>query len=291
VLRPAIRGLLGMALVWVPAGIWLIETADLDALAGGAWLGDPVLWLLLLAGVAWAPAALTVASVTTSTLAVLDPRLPISMARRLGGDYALLVGAALLAALGDVLAGLAAGLVRALPLPVLAGVTAKALTLWAPLAFARAAGLLIHTRGDELGYGLPGDYLEPVLGAVAPRGSPPPPPLAPEDPPHRLEAIELEPGAPAAPAEAPPAADPAALFEQARGAAAAGRYAEAAELLREAAAREEHPVAAAAWLVLGRLYRGKLGHPEAGREALEYLVARWPDGEPARQARALLAAP
>lgn len=316
VLRPALRGLLAMALVWVPAGIWLIETADLDALAQGAWLGDPVLWLLLLVGVAWAPAALTVASVTTSTLAVLDPRLPLAMARRLGGDYALLVVTALLAAFGDVLAGLAAGLVRALPVPVVAGVAAKALTLWAPLSFARAAGLLIHTRGDELDYGLPGDYQEPVLGAVAPRGAPPPPPLVPPEVQRRLEAIELDPepagaptvepgGEPAGPAAGPlPAApraapapapdgrpDPSRLFERARAAAAAGRFAESADLLRAAAEDEGHPVAPTAWLVLGRLYASRLDHPEAARQALEYLAARWPDGEPARQARALLGAP
>lgn len=305
VVLPMVRGVLALSLVWVPALAWLLSTHDLAALDGGAWLADPVLWLLLVVGVAWAPAALIAAAISSSTLTVLDPRFPLGLAGRLGRDYALLVGVAVLTVALDTLAGLAAGLVGALPVPVAAGVAARALTLFAPLVFARAAGLLVHTRGDELGYGVPSDYLEPILAGAVPRGAPPPPPLVPAEVQRRYEAIELDPEPEAPPAEAaaappdqageapaaPARPDPAALFEQARAEAAAGRFAEAAELLRSAADDEDHPVAASAWLVLGRLYRGRMGQPDAGRQALEYVVARWPNGEPARQARALLAAP
>lgn len=300
---PALRAVLGFAIIWVPAALWIGATTERAAdLLGGAWLTDPVLWLLLLVGVAWAPAALTAAAVCDSTLSILDPRVPLSLARRLGGDYALLLGVALVAAVGHVLLGLLGALVAAQPVPIVAGVAARALGLWAPLVFARAAGLLLWTCGDALDYGPPGDYQVPVLAGVAPRGKAPPT-LAPAAIDHAPEPIELpieRTGHAAEPADlraepAPPpppfVPDPRALFEEARAAAAAGRYDEAASLLREAAADEAHPVAPTAWLVLGRLYRNRMGHPEAGRQALEYLVARWPDAEPARQARALLAAP
>lgn len=294
VARPALSALLGMALVLVPAVAWLGSTHELPELAAGAWLTDPVAWLLVLVGVIWAPAALMAAAMSRSLLSTLDPRVPIALMARLGGDYALLVAATLGAVVLDVLAGVAGRLVGALPVPVAAGVAAEALGLWAPLCFARAAGLLLHVRGDELGYGLAQDYLEPLLPGAEPRGSPPPEAGATR----RLQEIELppepapEPASPAAAVPATPSAPPrdaAALFEEARAAAAAGRFDEAAGLLRAAAEDEDHPVAASAWLVLARLYRNRLGHPEAARQALTYLVARWPDGEAARQARALLA--
>jgi len=293
---PAFRGLLATALVWLPAVLWVTGRYEgRELLTPSAWLADPVAWLLLLAGLAWAPAAVIAAAVSDSTLRMLDPRVPLGLITRLGGDYARLLGfTAAVMVLRALLAGVAVLLDR-LPVPVLSGVLAEAVGLYAPLVLARASGLLLHVRGDAVGYGHAADFLEPLFPGAAPRAVPPAEPVHSESP-RRFEAIELpdEPsgqtGAPAAP-EQSAVPDPQALFEQARAAASAGDFQGAAELLRAAAAHEDHPVAPGAWLVLGRLYRRRLGQGAAARQVFEYVAARWPEGEPARQARAALAEP
>jgi hypothetical protein len=291
---PAFRGLLASAIVWTPAILWITTWSEGESLlAPATWLGDPVVWLLILLGLLWAPAAIIAAAVSDSTLRMLDPRVPIGMVVRLGSDYALLLGFALALTLVRAVLVAVTMLVHRLPVPLLPGFLAELLSLYTPLVLARAAGLLLHVRGDAVGYGHTEDYFEPVWPGAVPRAAPPPS-TPPVEAPRRFEAIELpdEPAptaAPPPPAAVPATPEPQALFDQARAAATAGEYERAAELLRAAVADEHHPVTPGAWLVLGRLYRRRLGQPEAARQVFEYVAARWPDGEPARLARAALA--
>lgn len=168
----ALRGFIGTAIVWLPAGAWFVwrlgGTRDLAAAAT-----DPVLWLLLAAGIVYAPAALMHAAAGGRAIEMLNPVYPVSFIARLGLDYALAVGAVvLLGAIGAGLsvASLAAG---AMPVPVLSRVLAQSISLLAPTAMARVLGVLLHVRGDALDHGVPADYQEPLLPGAVPRGAEP----------------------------------------------------------------------------------------------------------------------
>jgi hypothetical protein len=193
VIRPALLGLIATALVWVPAvarGIHVV-------LHGGVPLRDPVLWLLLVAGVVYFPIAVAHAALGGSILGLLNPIPMARSALRFGADYLVAVGALVaLAILHATL--LVAGAVLLGRIPVVSEVLRHALALVAPLMGARVIGLLLFVRGDAIGLGRDEDYLEPVLVGATPRGAPPvlsrlpaPPPVtAPLEP-------ELEPTPPA----------------------------------------------------------------------------------------------
>jgi TolA-binding protein len=92
----------------------------------------------------------------------------------------------------------------------------------------------------------------------------------------------------AALAARPPALPPPLLFEVAKGAAQAGDYALAARALVAAARTLDPAVAPDALLILGRIYRSRLGRPDDARSVLQQLLARFPGSAAAAQARALL---
>jgi hypothetical protein len=79
------------------------------------------------------------------------------------------------------------------------------------------------------------------------------------------------------------------LFQLARGAAQAGDHPVAAWALTSAAAFHDDPVAPDVLLVLGRVYRTRLGKPAEARQTFEALIARYPESGAARQAREELA--
>jgi hypothetical protein len=78
------------------------------------------------------------------------------------------------------------------------------------------------------------------------------------------------------------------LFQLARGAAQAGDHPVAAWALSSAAAFPHDPVAPDVLLVLGRIYRARLGKPAEARQTFEALIARYPESGAARQAQAEL---
>lgn len=339
---PALRGLVAGAIVIVPFVVraillfsdFVTRQGPAPQAPGEAFLrtlaGDPIIWLLLLASVAYLPAALIAASVGRSLLAMLNPLVPIQMARILGSDYA--VAAIAIAALGvagrltELMAGAALGRI-----PVAGGVLAFAIAAYLPIVGARILGLLVYVRGDDLGLGQEADHLDPLLPGATPRGGKvdlEPAPRrprseAPQGPASVARAVSVR----AAPEEEPvldtvpverPAGDPleaalaagdlaqafalyrerqgakgsltaSQLFQVARGAAQAADYPVAAHALHAAASEEADPVAPDALLVLGRLYRGKLGRPDAARQAFEALLARYPGTAAAAQATTELA--
>jgi len=214
ILMPAVRGLIALAILWVPA---LLRAGAV--LAGGG-VGsavelatDPVLWLLLLAGVLYAPSAILHAAFGSS-FGMLNPVRVVGTAVRLGGDYLLAVGAVLLvflsAYLFDFLFPAAFGAI-----PFVSALLRETAGLVAPTFAAHLLGLLLYVRGDDAGLGPEEEYLVPVLGDAQPRGAEPPALQAPEPvrpPPEPIE-LEVEPGPSARPAAAalvhPPAPTPA----------------------------------------------------------------------------------
>ena len=119
--------------------------------------------LLLAAGLFLFPMALLAGALTAPLYQMLNPLFVAGHAAKLGRDYALLAGFALAISLAE---SLTLALFSYLPTPDILLYTA--LLLPALMLF-RAMGVLVRTRGDELGYGGAESYLEPVLGRLRPR--------------------------------------------------------------------------------------------------------------------------
>jgi TolA-binding protein len=168
---PALRGLIGTVIVWLPAAAWAVFrfSGNPDPAAVAT---DPVLWILLLAGTVYAPAALMHAAAGGRALEMLNPLFIVSFIVRLGSDYALAVAAIVFLAIVEGGMAFVAALVGMLPVPVLSRVLAQAIDLLAQTGMARVLGVLLFVRGDTLDYGVATDYLEPVLPGAVPRGSP-----------------------------------------------------------------------------------------------------------------------
>lgn len=328
IVLPSLRGALALAIVWVPAAAratWLLFG---DGRAGAAALAtDPIIWLCLVAGLLYAPAALLHAAFG-SVLGMLDPLRVVGTAVRLGRDYLLALAAMGAAALAG---GLAAALARSALgwIPFIGTLATSCAGLLGPLWSAHALGLLLHVRGDEVGLGRPEDYLVPVLGPAQPEGARPEPrteAAAAVEAYRRPTEIDLEEGTstatatPASPpaeppspealeiarlaglgdlagaarrfeaAQPPPALAPAVAFAVGRGAFQAGAVEVAAAALHQAGVAGDPEVSPGALLVLGRLYGRRLGRPEEARQVLEYLLATWPASDAARHGREALAA-
>ncbi|QSQ16644.1 hypothetical protein [Myxococcus landrumensis] len=135
---------------------------------------DGMFWLLLVLGALWLPTGLLLAASHQPARQLLNLRLALRMVRGLGSDYGVAIAA--LAGLVPVhLAAhvLAAGL-RTVNFPFIPHVLAECITLVVPLLAAHILGLLLYVRGDQVGYGEPREYLEPLLGGTRPvRDAPP----------------------------------------------------------------------------------------------------------------------
>ena len=199
---PALRGFIGTGIVWVPAVAWFAWRfgATHDVAAG---LADPIFWLILLAGLVYAPAALMHAAAGGRALEMLNPVFIVSFIARLGADYALAVGAIVLLGVAWIALGVAGGLASQLPVPVVSRILGESIPLLATTAMSRVLGVLLYVRGDTLDYGVESDYLEPVWPGAVPRGSEPVLATVVVEPEPAQQPIEIEDDRP------PPAASPA----------------------------------------------------------------------------------
>jgi len=222
---PAGKGAAATALIWLPAVLYLLATNDWDwsVLLESGKFHDPVLWLLVLVGIAYCPMALVAAATDIELVGMLNPVQIVRYISRAGRDYLITVAAvALMAIPGALVNGLVAPLLRALPIPFFCRWLAEAASLYVPFVMARMLGTLLYVHGDALDWGNPSDYEEPVLPDARPRGTAPPPrarssqPVAPlAAAPAEIPMIEL-PGedsvptvmAAEAPAQPPPATPP-----------------------------------------------------------------------------------
>ncbi|WP_342380989.1 hypothetical protein NVS55_15040 [Myxococcus stipitatus] len=186
VLAPGLRGVLVFLVASLPALAFALVAysgvgAGMDVFSWFIlWrippelLRDGVFWLLVGMGALWLPVGLLLAASHQPAWRLLNPRLALSVVRGLGSDY--WVGTAALAGLVPLHFAahvLAAGL-RLLPFPFVPHLLAECLTLLVPLLAAHILGLLLFVRGDQVGYGEPREYLEPLLGGTRPvRDAPP----------------------------------------------------------------------------------------------------------------------
>ena len=160
--------------VRAPAAVWLVARHPHVTQQPLAALTDPVIWLLLVAGAAYAPMTILIGAAGGSLLDMLNPVQVVRAASQLGPPYfatvlllgALFVPGMLLLAVGAML--------NALPLPFVPRVLDYALACYVPFVAARMLGLLLYTHGDRVGYGVEADYRVPVLPGVQPRGVAPP---------------------------------------------------------------------------------------------------------------------
>ena len=143
--------------------LWSVKPAFFDALV------DPVIWLLIVFGLLYAPMAIMGAAVKTPLIRLLNPWWMVRCVSLLGRDYWRAVGMlGLLVVLQFVVLGIASYILR-IPFPVVPVAVAFALLTYIPLVMARVVGLLLFVRGDKLGYGDPDDYYERVVNE-RPRG-------------------------------------------------------------------------------------------------------------------------
>ncbi len=163
VLMPLARLFLVFLPLWAPAALYLVVVGR-----GGASLW--AIAALVALGGAWVPMAFLAAATSAGLLTLLNPVAIVTSSLRLGRDWFLYTATfGLLAVLFGLSLGVAA-LVEALPVPLIGRVLSLAVALWAPVVGARVAGLALFVHAGALGWGLPDEALEPVLGAVQPRG-------------------------------------------------------------------------------------------------------------------------
>jgi hypothetical protein len=331
--RPAVRGLLGTSLLWLPGLLYLLFikrwdvskpmgellsspafyiTGGLPTLDWSQVLGDPILWLIVLAGAAWLPVVLLLAAAGQSVLTMLNPLAVIAAVRRLGRDYLLTLGALAGLTVALLLGHLVAAGIHRLELPLFSRWGAELVTCIAPFLMARVLGLLLYNRGDELGYDSPSEYLEPILGNTRPRVEAPPlrvNPPAPEEVPatlpssitETLSALAQAVGAKNADKALPLYAElkeprflkqlePAHHLFVGQAAVAQGQYELAVKALETAADVEpDGPSASRALVLLARVYAERMRDPERAQSIYRYVVHRYPNTEASRFALAHLA--
>jgi hypothetical protein len=172
--NPAVRGILGTVLVWVPAIVYLVKGSGLsfeEALSFEA-LKDPWLLAMLAFGMIYAPMALMAAATEMGVLDMLNPLLIFTYIKRVGWDYFIAVFALCLVTPVDILVMfLTAPLHDAIPIPVLGGWLATTLNLYPSIVMAHILGLVLHVHGYALDWGDRDKYEEPVLAGMVPRGS------------------------------------------------------------------------------------------------------------------------
>jgi tetratricopeptide (TPR) repeat protein len=257
------------------------------------------------------PLVLLLAASGQSLVRMLNPLVVIGAARRLGRDYTITLAA--LACLTGVLllARLLAAGVLGLSLPLLSAWIAEFITCFVPIIMAHVLGLLLYSRGDEIGYGVPSDYLEPVLGDTRPSTEAPPlrealpapaelPAAAPAPITETLSAL-------AQAVEARDTSKALALYPElqeprflrqvdpshhlfvGQAAAAQGQYPLAVKALEFAAdVAPDGPAASRALVLLARVYAERLQEPERAQSIYRYVVHRYPDTDASRFALARL---
>jgi hypothetical protein len=322
--RPAIRGTVATALIWIPAILFIVGAEELD-------LPMALFWVVVIASVLYAPMALMIAATGESTLSLLNPFKVIGISMRLGSAY-LTVAAWMVPLAGvHVVLMVVASKVSSLNIPLVASVLAEGISLYIPFVMARMLGLLLYVHGDRVGYGIESEFYEPALPGVKPRGKKrtargpaqeqpeaglpaprprfielepepepaPRPAAAPEPRPEPLEvqvvkavetnaldrALELYRRLPENLASLP-AASHVAVGQKA---AAVGDYPLAVRALKQVAQLSpEDPLAPKACVILARLYGERLGDAASAQKLYRHVVSRYPGTDAARFAQSRL---
>ncbi len=311
---PAVRGVVATAVIWIPAVIYYVRTADETDRVDSGFL------LMVLITLLYAPLALLFAATGERKRSLLNPFKVLDVGMRLGRPYLMVVAWMVpLALVGMVLRGVDEA-VSSLGVPLLAPLLGEAISLYVPFVVARMLGLLLFSYGDRVGYGMASEFFEPALPDVKPRGKKRAarPRVAPEEQPvPRPRFIELEPEpAPVAPPEPleaqlvraveTNALDQAlALFRRlperlpplpaachlavGQKAAAVGDYTLAVRALKQVAQHSpEDPLAPKSCVLLARLYGERLGDAASAQKLYRHVVGRYPGTDAARFAQSRL---
>jgi tetratricopeptide (TPR) repeat protein len=278
-------------------------------------LQDPVLYLIALAGVLYAPMALMVAAAGGNVLQMLNPVAVVGHAVRLGRDYLIALAAMVPLAAAYAALSMVSWALKKIPFPpLLPAWVGETLTLYPVTVAAIILGQLLHVRGDSIDYGHPEEYLEPVIPGAVPRG---PAFQRPAHAPVAVAGVEpVEPRAEAA-QERDLASELTACVQRddldgavqmytrvhdaelwrlpgevhvavGQRAAAKGDYALAVKALKQVAQDEVDPVAPKACVILARLYGERLGDPATAEKLYRHVIARFPDTQAAQFARSKL---
>ncbi len=171
IIAPAVKFLIGTTLVWLPFAVFIGFNFRKPGIYPAVIFFGVV---TALAGIVYGPIALMIAAAGGGALQMLNPVWVTGYMFKLGKDYAIAVVAVavvtffhlIFSAIGTVIATLT-------PIPLLPTIIAGVFGVYGPFVIGRILGLLLFTRGDEVGYGLAGDYWEPALPDAQPRAAPP----------------------------------------------------------------------------------------------------------------------
>ena len=173
ILGPVLRFTVASAMIWVPALLYTLLVIGPGVVLSdpAVLIRDPVVSLLLLAGVLYTPAAIITAAIAESVVAVLNPMITIRMILRVPMQYIGVVGIWLgLSVLDLVLNALLNRLGAVLYVPIVTAVVLHILKLPLPIFSAMIMGRLIYQNGDHFGVVLQGDQLEPLVPGAVPKG-------------------------------------------------------------------------------------------------------------------------
>lgn len=159
------RAFLATSASWLPLILygWSVKPTLYEALV------DPIVWLLVVFGLLYAPMAIMGAAVKTPLIRVLNPLWMVRCAGLLGRDYWLAVGVLGFLTVLQCMVFWIATFIVVIPFPLVPVAVAATLLTYVPFVMARVVGLLLFVCGDKLGYGDPNDYLQRV-STDRPRG-------------------------------------------------------------------------------------------------------------------------
>ena len=167
---PVFRFFLATTLIWLPAllyVIFVVGVAGFDIKQ----VSPPILVLLVGIGVVYFPAAIIVAAISDSTLAMLNPMITMQMILRFPGQYLLTVAVwGVLNIIDGALMILLFGISRAFYVPVLTPVLLSMVGLIIPIFTAFILGRLIHQNAEHFKMLGKEDFEEPEWPDALPRG-------------------------------------------------------------------------------------------------------------------------
>ena len=325
-LLPALRGLLATSVVWLTPLLYLVYvshwnvgaytdrlladpmfymTGAFHALPWQLVWEDPRAWVLGLVCLGYLPMSLLLAASSPHPLDMLNPLRGVHAIRRLGADYGRTLRALAVLGVALLLSRQLGAALRGLPWGVFTRWLAEVVELPALFLGAHVLGLLLHTRGDALGYGDPRDYIVPVLGEAVPSttlrvdglGLPE---AEPEETFHtagqRLEELSAAVSARDVPralelyalVSVLPRANiaPAVHLFVGQAAAAQGDLALSVKALERAAdVAPDEPLAPRALVLLARVLGERMNEPLRAQEVYRYIVERYPETDASRFAR------
>lgn len=173
---PLFRFFVATALIWVPGVVYLLVVVGPGALLsrGPAALLDPVLFVLIFAGLLYFPAAIIAAAVADSVLAVINPLITVRMILRIPGQYLLTwcvwAGLSVLDML--VRGGLTAAS-KVVEVPIFSALLVQVVSLIVPVFTGLILGRLIYQNAEEFGLLGAGDDVEELWPEATPRGEVP----------------------------------------------------------------------------------------------------------------------